>query len=88
MKTIIVEFSGWVRMDPADVKLVNIGSEQKCTITGTEWLLLDEEQRGDYILESVIDCQHDAVDGSYDDISVHVEIFPEQCLTRYAVLIQ
>ena len=72
MKDIIVEFVGWVRLSPANVKFVKMGEqdERPDVITGVEWQKLDEDDQGDYVLEDVITAQRDCDDGSYDHINV------------------
>lgn len=72
MKDIIVEFAGWVRITPENARFQSITDEDEPeTITGVEWLALDEETRdGNYVLESVIDAQRDGHDGDYMDITV------------------
>ena len=69
MRDIIVEFSGWVRMNPKKVSYVCIGSD-KPDINGEEWLELHEDARGDYIIEDVITAQRDCDDGNYEQIDV------------------
>ena len=80
MRDIIVEFSGWVRLAPENAKFVNISTiDEKGDmppIDGFQWLALSEEERGDYILESVIDAQRDAHDGDYVEIDVSEDDFP------------
>ncbi len=68
MKDIIVEFSGWLRITPKNVKFVSL--LQGPDINGEQWLALDDLSRCDYILESVIDAQRDAHDGDYAQIDV------------------
>jgi hypothetical protein len=79
MSDIIVEFSGWVRITPENAKFVNINAiDEKgktlagvmTPIDGLQWLALSEEERGNYILKSVIDAQQDADVGEYDRIDV------------------
>lgn len=75
MKDIIVEFSGWVRIMPSKARFVCIGSD-KPDINGEQWLALDEDARGDYILEDVIAVQRDCYDGDYDLIDVFEDDSP------------
>ena len=70
MKDIIVEFSGWVRITPENAKFVNISTIDMPPIDGFQWLALSEEERGNYILKSVIDAQQDADAGGYDRVRV------------------
>jgi len=78
MKDIIVEFSGWVRLSPANAKFVKIGEqdERPDMITGEAWQQLDDYDQGDYVLEDVITAQRDCDDGSYDQIYVSVDDSP------------
>jgi hypothetical protein len=74
-KNIIVDFEGWIEVDPNEVKfqyIPLIGEETKDekVITGVEWQALSEDEQSDYILESVIDAQRDCLDGSYETIDV------------------
>ena len=75
MKDIIVEFSDWVKISPEKVKFVYIGSDDMPDIDGFQWLALDEDERCDYVLDSVIDVQRDCEDGDYDHIDVFEEDF-------------
>lgn len=74
VKDIIVEFSGWVRITPKNAKFINISTINEKgdmpPIDGLQWLAMPEEERGDYILKSVIDAQRDADVGEYDRIDV------------------
>lgn len=78
MKDIIVEFSGWVRLSPANVKFVKMGEqdERPDVITGEAWQQLNEDDQGDYILENVITAQRDADDGDYQQIDWFVDDSP------------
>ena len=75
MRDIIVEFSGWVRIAPEKAQFVCIGSDGP-DINGEQWLALDEDARGDYILEDVIAAQRDAHDGDYVQIDVFEDDSP------------
>ena len=90
MRDIIVEFSGWVRLSPANAKFVKIGEptilhqmgidpnkdERPDMITGVEWQNLDDDDQGDYILEDVIAAQRDCDDGDYQQIDWFVDDSP------------
>jgi len=82
-KNIIVDFEGWIEVDPNEVKFQYIGShivaigdrvwlkdKNEQIITGTEWQKLSEDEQSDYVLENVIDAQRDCLDGSYGTIDV------------------
>jgi len=78
MKDIIVEFSGWVRLSPANAKFVKIGEqdERPDMITGEAWQQLDDYDQGDYILEDVIAAQRDGYEGCHEEINVYVDDSP------------
>jgi len=79
MSKIIVSMSGWCEADPDKVRFQYIGPEQYGlmstggTITGTEWLALDEESRDEYILECVGETLATAIDGEYEHVDIEVE---------------
>jgi hypothetical protein len=79
MSKIIVSMSGWCEANPEKVKFMYVGPEQYGlmstggTITGTEWLALPENDRGDYILECIESAFETAFDGEYNDIDIEVE---------------
>lgn len=71
IKDIIVEFAGWVRITPDTARFQLVSEDESpVIITGTEWLLLTEDQQEDYILEDVIAAQRDGHDGDYTQIDV------------------
>ena len=79
MSKIIVSCAGWCEADPDKVRFQYIGPEQYGlmstggTITGTEWLSLDEEAREDFILECTGTAFATALNGEYDQVDVEVE---------------
>lgn len=74
MKDIIVEFAGWVRISPQNVRFQHSSTDN--IITGVEWLALSESNREDYILECVIATQRDAQDKEYVQIDVFEDDSP------------
>lgn len=75
-RNIIVEFSGWCELDPEKTIFLFIGDDGDGdfhSIKGDEWLKLSDEKRSDYILESVITAQQDALDVSYE----HIDVFED-----------
>ena len=80
MNDIVVEFSGWIVVDPYKTKFLKVDdlySEDSGkqdtrpeTINGKQWLELDESERGDYILDNLIDAQRQATDGDYSMIDI------------------
>ena len=73
MNDIIVEYSGWVRMNPKNIRFEYIGQDDMPqNIDGVQWQALSEDEQGDYILEDAIAAIRDADDGEWEDISVEV----------------
>ena len=75
MNDIVVEFSGWIVVDPYKTLFFYVGDDKLnraiCwRITGKQWLELDESERGDYILDNLIDAQRQATDGDYSMINI------------------
>ena len=72
MKDIIIEVSYWVGLAHENAKFVKMGEqdERPDIITGVNWLALDEDARGDYVLEDVIAAQRDSHDGEIVDLQV------------------
>ena len=70
---IIVEYSGWVRMNPKNIRFEYIGQDDMPqNIDGVQWQALSEDEQGDYILEDAIAAIRDADDGEWVDLSVEV----------------
>jgi|TARA_Y100001937_G_scaffold63351_1_gene86887 hypothetical protein len=73
MNDIIVEYSGWVRMSPKNIRFEYIGQDDMPqNIDGVQWQALSEDEQDDYILEDAIAAIRDADDGEWEDISVEV----------------
>ena len=80
MNDIVVEFSGWIVVDPDKTLFFKVGDlydkdsgkqdTRPETINGKQWLELDESERGDYILDNLIDAQRQATDGDYSMIDI------------------
>ena len=78
--SIVVEFSGWIVVDPYKTKFFKVDSlysedsgkqdTRPETINGKQWLELDESERADYVLDNVIDAQRHATDGDYSMINI------------------
>jgi len=61
MKYIVVEFAGWAKAEPKNVKFVALKDGIPDCIDGETWMALDEDFRDEnYILEDVIAMQSDA----------------------------
>ena len=75
-KDIIVEFSGWVRISPQNIRFQYIGQDDLPEfITGVEWQELDEEIKSEYIMEDVIAAIRDSEDGEWFLLSTEVANF-------------
>lgn len=86
-KDIIVEFSGWVRIEPDKVNFELIrDSDRPWSITGTEWVALDEDAKADYTLEDLTAVQRDAHDGETLDLSVFEDDSTLQVLAKPEIL--
>jgi hypothetical protein len=73
MNDIIVEYSGWVRMSPKNIRFEYIGQDDMPqNIDGVQWQALSEDEQDDYILEDAIAAIRDADDGEWVDLSVEV----------------
>ena len=72
-KDIIVEYSGWIRLSPQNIRFEYIGQDDMPqNIDGVQWQVLSEDEQGDYILEDAIAAIRDADDGEWVDLSVEV----------------
>ncbi len=72
-KDIVVEYSGWCKLQPQNASFVYIGQDDydyDHRINGLEWLDLSEEKKADYILEDVVAAIRDSFDGSWEHIDV------------------
>lgn len=76
MTDIVVDFAGWIRISPENVKFVCIGRDMP-DIDGFQWLALSEDERVDYILEDAVAAIRDSDDGSWDQIDVMAYNEPE-----------
>ena len=73
MDDIIVEYSGWIRIEPQNIRFEYIGQDDMPqNIDGVQWQALSEDEQGDYILEDAIAAIRDADDGEWVDLSVEV----------------
>ncbi len=73
-KDIVVEFSGWVKISPQNIRYQYIGHEEWRPefITGVEWQELDDEEQGNYIMEDAVAAIRDAEDGGWEHLSTEV----------------
>ena len=73
-KDIVVEFSGWVKISPQNIRYQYIGEDESAPkfITGVEWQNLSGEVQGNYIMEDAIAAIRDADDGGWEHLSTEV----------------
>ena len=72
-KDIVVEYSGWIRLSPQNIRFEYIGQDDMPqNIDGVQWQALSEDEQGDYILEDAIAAIRDADDGEWVDLSTEV----------------
>ncbi len=74
-KDIIVEFSGWCRVNPENARFQYTGEDEgaKFIISGAEWQSLSEDERSNYILEDVVAAIRDSGDNEWTPIYTFVE---------------
>jgi hypothetical protein len=73
MNDIVVEYSGWIRLSPQNIRFEYIGQDDMPqNIDGVQWQALSEDEQSDYILEDAIAAIRDADDGEWVDLSVEV----------------
>lgn len=72
-KYIVLEFSGWAKVDPKSARFVSLKEEGEDCIDGEAWLALDEDERSWYVLEDAIQFQRDSIDGEYTSLDIFVE---------------
>jgi len=73
MNDIVVEYSGWIRLSPKNIRFEYIGQDDMPqNIDGVQWQALSEDEQSDYILEDAIAAIRDADDGEWVDLSVEV----------------
>ena len=74
MNDIIVEYSGWVRMNPKNIRFEYIGQDDMPqNIDGVQWQALSEDERGDYIIEDAIAAIRDSDDGEWMDLDALID---------------
>ena len=72
MKNLIVEFSGWCKIDAASARFIRCEDPEE-TISGEEWMLLSEIESEDYVLECLIQTLIDCDDNDWS----HTDVFEE-----------
>ena len=75
MSRIIIEYSGWLEADPAELHFVKVdGLEVVETITGEEWMELEAIDRADYLLDTGHDkVEATSLDGEFIDYRYEVD---------------
>lgn len=73
-KDIVVEYSGWCKLQPQNASFVYIGQDDdEHRINGLEWLDLSDEEKANYVLEDLISTIRDSFDGSLEHLDVMEE---------------
>ena len=73
MNDIVIEYSGWIKLSPQNIRFEYIGQDDMPqNIDGVQWQALSEDEQGDYVLEDAIAAIRDADDGEWVDLSVEV----------------
>ena len=73
MNDIVVEYSGWIKLSPQNIRFEYIGQDDMPqNIDGVQWQALSEDEQGNYVLEDAIAAIRDADDGEWVDLSVEV----------------
>jgi len=70
---IIVEFSGWLEADLIKTKFQKTGGNGAAIINGHDYIALSEDERDDYILESLITALQECDDNDWEHIDIMVE---------------
>lgn len=76
MGKLIVTFSGWVECDPAKTTFTQYGNRHNKLpeqITGEEWMELEEDVQGDYVLECLGQAYTNSIDGELQELDIEVE---------------
>ena len=70
--TIVIQYSGWMRVEAKDLRFQYQGSDvaKDGCITGTQYLALSDDDQGDYIPENIWDGMRDSVDSELVDVQV------------------
>jgi len=75
MSRIIIEYSGWLEADPAELHFVKLdGLEEVEVITGEEWMELEANERDEYLLDTGHDkVEATSLDGEFVDYRYEVD---------------
>ena len=76
MTEMFIDFSGWIKADIDTIRFMSVRDDEThgCTISGEEYLSLEEDARDSFIVESLGDAIRDALDEDY----IHLEICVEE----------
>ena len=73
MNDIVLEFSGWVKISPENIRFEYIGQDDMPqNIDGVQWQALSEDEQSDYFIEDAVAAIRDSDDGEWVDLSVEV----------------
>jgi hypothetical protein len=71
---ITIDFSGTIIIDPEDINFYAIHTDgEEVTITGTQWMKLSEDEKSEYVIESLAHALNDADEIDNLEIDVNVE---------------
>jgi hypothetical protein len=72
MNSIVIDFSGWVKIDAKSARFVSVLNPET-VIDGEKWLALNEGGREMWVLECAIQSLRDCDDGEWTQL----DVFPE-----------
>ena len=73
MNDIVLEFSGWVKISPENIRFDYTGQDDMPqNIDGVQWQALSEDEQSDYFIEDAVAAIRDSDDGEWVDLSVEV----------------
>lgn len=70
-KEIVVDFSGWLKLRPETARFQNAETQE--IITGDDYIKLSDDDREDYVLDSVISGLRDCFDSSWESIEIIIQ---------------
>lgn len=78
---ITIDFSGTILIDPENINFNAIHTDgEEVTITGTQWLKLSEDEKSEYVIESLAHALNDADEINSLEIDVDAEVEEEDDL--------
>ena len=75
-KKITIDFSGTIIIDPENINFTAIDTDgEEVLIPGTKWIKLSEDEKSEYVIESLAHAFNDAdeIDSLEIDVDVEVE---------------